>query len=117
LALARVPAGGDILLEALCFHAQQAAEKSVKAVLVHHGVAVPKTHNLKILLEMVSAHGVVPPDVAGAPRLTDYAVVFRYPGEYEEISEREYHDALALAATAVSWAEKVIARRIPATES
>lgn len=32
-----LPAGG--LYELLCFHAQQAAEKSLKAVLIHHGGA------------------------------------------------------------------------------
>jgi HEPN domain-containing protein len=38
LALARVPARGEVLLESLCFHAQQAVEKSLKAVLVGRGI-------------------------------------------------------------------------------
>jgi hypothetical protein len=39
-----LPAG--VLYELLCIHAQQAAEKSLKAVLIHHGIAPPRTHNL-----------------------------------------------------------------------
>ncbi|MGD0091486.1 MAG: HEPN domain-containing protein [Planctomycetota bacterium] len=37
LAVARKPCQPEILLETLCFHAQQAAEKSLKAVLVARG--------------------------------------------------------------------------------
>jgi len=36
---------GDILAETLCFHAQQAAEKALKAVLVHVGIEFPRTHS------------------------------------------------------------------------
>lgn len=42
LAFARIPLPEGGLYELLCFHAQQAAEKSVKAVLVKFGVPVPK---------------------------------------------------------------------------
>lgn len=33
-------------------HAQQAAEKFIKALLTLHGVAFPKTHSIRILLEL-----------------------------------------------------------------
>jgi HEPN domain-containing protein len=39
--------------DAACFHAQQAAEKYLKAVLQEHGSTVPRTHNLITLLELV----------------------------------------------------------------
>lgn len=42
LALAKSAAGPGILLESLCFHAQQAAEKAIKAVLIHSGIPVPR---------------------------------------------------------------------------
>ena len=49
LALARavVP---DVLLEDLCFDAQQSAEKAVKAVFICRGEHFPYTHELKKLL-------------------------------------------------------------------
>ena len=42
---------GDILAETLCFHAQQAAEKALKAVLVHGGIEFPRTHSLRLLVD------------------------------------------------------------------
>jgi hypothetical protein len=36
----------DIYLEDLCFDAQQAAEKAIKAVLLHLGVGFPYVHDL-----------------------------------------------------------------------
>jgi HEPN domain-containing protein len=35
----------------VCFHAQQAAEKYLKAFLVSHGIEAEKTHDLERLLE------------------------------------------------------------------
>lgn len=37
----------------VCFHAQQCVEKSLKALLVHQGLAPPKTHRLVALLELI----------------------------------------------------------------
>ena len=51
LAYAMAPLPPEGLLEGQCFHAQQAAEKAIKAVLVAQGTSVPRTHNLKTLLE------------------------------------------------------------------
>jgi HEPN domain-containing protein len=35
-----------------CFHAQQAIEKSLKALLTYHQIAFPKTHDLLRLLDL-----------------------------------------------------------------
>lgn len=48
----------DVLYEDLCFHAQQAAEKAIKAVLVHRQVAFPRTHAIVDLLTLASRAGV-----------------------------------------------------------
>jgi len=64
-----------------CFHAQQCAEKYLKARLQEAGVAFPKTHDLLDLLKRVL--GVEPTWVTLSAQLTqlvNYAVVFRYPG-------------------------------------
>ncbi len=45
LALAGSSLAG-VLLEDLCFHAQQAAEKAIKAVLIRHDTEFPLTHDL-----------------------------------------------------------------------
>lgn len=108
LALARAPLPAGGLYEQLCFHAQQAAEKSLKAILVHLALDFPNTHNVQRLIDLL------PPEVprmtwlTAAVRLTDYAVASRYPGESEPVQEDEYRHAISLAEAVVSWAEEYI---------
>jgi HEPN domain-containing protein len=98
-----------VLFEDLCFGAQQAAEKAVKAVLVLRRRRFPKTHDLAELLDLVAATGVeVPPEVLEAKRLTPYAVAGRYPGVSEDASEEDYREALETAESALAWAERLI---------
>lgn len=94
--------------ETLCFHAQQAAEKAIKAVLLAQRVEVPRTHNLGVLLELVPKAVPVPVEVSRAGELSDYAVVLRYPGESEAVTPAEHQRAVELAAQVVLWAEQVL---------
>lgn len=97
LILARRGQEPGVLLETLCFHAQQAAEKSIKAVLVHHGVFFPATHNLTLLVELLPPGSTPPPDAENVAMLSAYAVAARYPLGRDEVSEDDYREALALA--------------------
>lgn len=67
--------------DAACFHAQQCAEKYLKARLTEAGIAFGKTHNLLLLLGLLLA--VEPGWMSMRPRLialSVYAVDYRYPG-------------------------------------
>ena len=75
LKLACVARPTEVLLEALCFHAQQAAEKALKSVLVANDIPFPKTHNLRTLLDLLPEDITPPPEVQDAASLTDYAVL------------------------------------------
>jgi HEPN domain-containing protein len=102
----------EVLFEDLCFDAQQAAEKAIKAVLVLRGRRFPKTHDLAELVTLVAATGVeVPLEVLEAKRLTPYAVAGRYPGVSEDASEQDYREALGIAEKVVAWAEGVVRER------
>ncbi|MGH8568634.1 MAG: HEPN domain-containing protein, partial [Gammaproteobacteria bacterium] len=105
LAIARAFPLRGALIEALCFHAQQAAEKAIKAVLIAKGIAPPHTHNIGSLIDRLPSEVVVPFDLHEVSGLTDFAVTARYPGEIEPITEEEYHDAVKLAEAVVLWAE------------
>lgn len=74
ISLARVRPSPDVMLEALCFHAQQAAEKAIKAILISRDIPVPRTHNLRSLLDRLPRDLSTPGDVSDAVSLTDYAV-------------------------------------------
>lgn len=64
-----------------CFHAQQCAEKSLKALLVASDLEVPRSHDLVFLLGRLSARcpGIDALDDAAA-LLTQHGVAPRYPG-------------------------------------
>ena len=80
----------EILPEQVCFHAQQAAEKALKGVLLSRRIEFPLIHDIEELLELAEQGGLhVPPDVADAGSLTPHAVVSRYPGFWEEINSSE----------------------------
>lgn len=108
LALACLPRPPGVLLEDLCFHTQQAAEKALKAVLVARSGPVPRTHSIPRLLELMP-QAAVPETVQEAAILTDYAVSARYPGLLEPIEEDELERAIALAEGVVAWASQQIA--------
>jgi len=67
--------------DAVCFHAQQTAEKYLKAVLQENGSPVPRIHNLADLLALVSkidsSYLMIQIDLN---IMETYAVQFRYPG-------------------------------------
>ncbi|MBI3010657.1 MAG: HEPN domain-containing protein [Candidatus Omnitrophica bacterium] len=73
---------------AICFHAQQCAEKYLKALLTHHRVVFPKTHDLLELLDLVKRHHatieLLRPHLE---YLVPYAVNLRYPGEFATRTE------------------------------
>lgn len=92
--------------EDLCFHAQQAAEKSIKAVLLHRHIAFRFVHDLEELLTTAQQAGISIPDaVRRAVRLNDYAVRSRYPDDAEPVTEAEYREAIQLAEIVLAWAE------------
>jgi HEPN domain-containing protein len=71
------------------FHAQQAAEKLLKAALFLAGVAPPRTHNLAELADLAASSGLnLPPGCEALRWLTPYAVLYRYEGDADEDEER-----------------------------
>jgi HEPN domain-containing protein len=109
LALAKQPKPKEAFWNDLCFDAQQAAEKSIKAVLVHRKIDFPKTHNIRALLELVDSTGSqISKEIWQAINLTNYAVETRYPGPAEPVTRNEYRQAVALAEKVVKWAEDIV---------
>ena len=61
------------------FHAQQAVEKSLKAVLSGAGQVYPRTHNLVMLAQLLDEARIpMPPDAEEFGALTPFGVVLRY---------------------------------------
>ena len=107
LQLARVALGAKgVLPEDACFHAQQCAEKSLKALLLQRGIDFPRTHVIEVLLDLLKVNGVdIPTGVDEAFQLSEYAVQTRYPGEWEPVTKAEARRAIEQAALALAWVE------------
>jgi HEPN domain-containing protein len=87
----------DCPTDTVCFHAQQCVEKYIKALLVLKGTDFPKTHDIARLMTLLPA--IWRPRITDAEqeKLTDYAAVSRYPGDYEPIALSEAQNAVKIA--------------------
>ena len=86
------------ITETACFHAQQCAEKSLKAFIVFKEMHVDKTHYLTRLLGICEEFDDTFSELAdAAAELTDYAVTTRYPDDWREIPVAEAEEAVANA--------------------
>lgn len=92
------------------FHAQQAVEKALKAVLTSAGIEFPHTHNLTMLVALLRQHAIeVPTEADQYSLLTPFGVAFRYDDLQEgdgTALDREW--ASRCIAQAVSWAESAL---------
>jgi HEPN domain-containing protein len=91
----------------VAFHAQQAVENSLKAILASREIDFPFTHNLAALFQLCDDAEVdVPTELHEADLLTPYAVAARYGSKSPATVDRAA--ALQFAAAAVRWAVGVL---------
>ena len=99
-------------LEIICYHCQQAAEKSIKALIVAYGAqgGMPKLHDLSFLLNQLKNMVEIDERYYDyADELTPYGVAVRYPSELG-LEERHAKAALGHAAELLAWAKNVCER-------
>ena len=111
---ARQPKPEEVFWEDICFDAQQAAEKSLKALLLFYKIPFRFVHDIAELLTALEQNGIsLPEQIRAGAELSDYAVEARYPGPMEPVTEDEYKEAVRIAEMVVSWVEGLI---MPNTE-
>ena len=91
-------------LTTVCFHAQQCAEKYLKALLTFYAVQFPKTHDLAELLRLVPETGALAMSLKEIAIINRYAIEARYPGDWEPITRAEAERAVTIARTVRSAA-------------
>ena len=90
--------GDPDFAEGAAFHAQQAAEKYLKAFLVWQQIEFHKTHDIEALLRLAgNVDNAIPEILREAAMLTPYGVDFRYPGDYPVVTRNDAEGALQLA--------------------
>jgi HEPN domain-containing protein len=101
--------GSRVPFEELCYNAQPAAEKAVKAVFVKIRRPFPYTHNLAYLLDRLAEGGVeIPPEVRHSLDLTRFAFEARYPSVGPAVAEDQHRQSLQTAQATVLWAESMV---------
>jgi HEPN domain-containing protein len=100
----------DCPFDTVCFHAQQCAEKYLKALLLRAGGEPPRTHDLRLLLQRLPADVAVLFRMEDMVELNRYSIEARYPGEWEEISRAEAERAVMLARAIGAAARGLLAR-------
>jgi len=103
-------------LSIVCFHAQQAVEKSLKAVLFSRRIEFERIHDLVKLAQLLGYHDIVlPVPEDQLRRLNPFAVTFRYDDlEIELISQA---NTASLVADVRRWAEEQVSAATGSEES
>jgi len=95
--------------EIIAFHAQQAVEKCLKAILTMREVPYERTHDLSALVGLVEDEGLqIPNEMIEAESLTPFAALFRYaelPSDSEPIDRPK---TLQIVNNVTAWAENLL---------
>ena len=105
----------EVHLTIICFHAQQAVEKSLKAVLFTRQIEFRRTHNLADLASLLRQNGIETPiSDEQLLRLNPFAVTFRYDDmDIKVISQED----VALWMTDIrEWAENLVCAAVDIEE-
>jgi HEPN domain-containing protein len=88
------------------FHAQQAIEKALKAVIAASGVEFPLTHNVAVLLDIIHKEKLGEmPNVSEPGLLTVFAVEYRYEDYDEPPPDIDRAKLTAEVEGVIKWAE------------
>ena len=101
---------GEFYSSIICFHCQQAVEKYLKAYLMYHEIAPPKTHDLLRLAAICSDfdEAFVGFELDG---FASYGVDIRYDAPHPSLSDAE--QAMSVAKEVISY----VVQKIPMEES
>ena len=100
----------------ICWFAQQAAEKALKAALVLEDAEVPFWHNLNALRNLLPEGWAVKAEYPDLAELTVWAVEARYPGDWPEATRDDARRAAAQARGVFECVVRDFARRGVAVE-
>jgi HEPN domain-containing protein len=95
----------------VCWLAQQAAEKAIKAALVFLQIEFPKTHDLDALRNRLPQDWAVRQALLDLAELTEWAVEARYPGDWPEAATDDARVALEQARRVMETVTADLARR------
>ncbi len=72
-------------------------QKYLKALLIFHGVDFPRTHDVRLLMQLATARRDLDVEIDDVLVLNRYTVEARYPGDREPITGTDAEAAVAIA--------------------
>ena len=112
MTIARMVENDEIAPEIIAFHAQQAVEKALKALLVQRQVEFTRTHIIGVLIVLCKESGYkIEENLEEAVTLSRFAIASRYPGETDPITRQEAKIAADLANQVLNWVESQIEKK------
>jgi len=101
--------GQHPIYRSICFQCQQSVEKNLKAYLIKFDVQIIKTHDIEHLINVLAAYdNDIEKFQKPTNRFTNYAVTYRYPDDFEDITKDEAEHAIKIA----TEIEKYITQKI-----
>jgi len=92
------------------FHAQQAVEKALKALLLSLDEEPPYIHDIRALLALVRERMDLPASFEEAENLTAYAATTQYPSSLPPVSPEDWQAAVRIAREVVEWVQQRLRR-------
>jgi HEPN domain-containing protein len=93
----------ELIYEDACFHAQQAAEKALKALYIKQKNALKKIHDLTALGKEVNAPNEI---ILLCNDLNPYYIATRYPGPDEPIEKEEAQEVVGKTEKVIEWVKE-----------
>ena len=94
--------------ENILYLSQQSIEKTLKAMLCFQGQPIVHTHDLEVLVTLLSKENVNPPDAHLLGTLNQYASNRRYEEGSEELTFEDFSSCVNLANKVLNWAQGII---------
>ena len=99
----------ESLFDAVVYHCQQSAEKSLKAYLIYKNTTFRKTHDLDVLIDLCCQSEASFQELKNsADMLTPYATEFRYPSDTIKPEKYEAEEALAITKSVLSFVVRLL---------
>jgi HEPN domain-containing protein len=86
-----------LLYDVSAFHSQQAAEKFIKGFLAFNEIMPPKVHNIRELIDIATGFDGSFETIREAESLSKYAVLSRYPDDFDIDTKEEALKILSIA--------------------
>ncbi len=113
LAAQKLSSDAEIYADIAIYHCQQSAEKAIKGFLILHDRAFPRTHDLRLLVQLAL---VINPSFQdyqeAAELLTPYATAFRYPSDVMQPTAEELQEAIEGASEIFNFVTSLLSDEI-----